>query len=261
MAVQAPSCYENMDLPLPILPSFESGFSLQEVPFQQNAQSLISMAVSQPLDVQLEIQRQELDCFLQLQVRNVEIHRIICVKLPTVFILHGFTENSLFSCFKTQNERLRYVLREQRQQQLGILLQSIETKAEYLMRRKEEELVRATKKRMELEACLRRVEMESQSWQKLAEANESMAMDLSKRLFVERNSAEDEGSIFCGSCNKEQEEERDNKMACKRCNSRSSCVVFLPCRHLCSCKSCEPLLVSCPVCKSVKEGSIKVFGV
>ncbi|KAK8560444.1 hypothetical protein V6N13_082883 [Hibiscus sabdariffa] len=226
MAVQAPSCYENMDLPLPILPSFESGFSLQEVPFQQNAQSLISMAVSQPLDVQLEIQRQELDCFLQLQ-----------------------------------NERLRYVLREQRQQQLGILLQSIETKAEYLMRRKEEELVRATKKRMELEACLRRVEMESQSWQKLAEANESMAMDLSKRLFVERNSAEDEGSIFCGSCNKEQEEERDNKMACKRCNSRSSCVVFLPCRHLCSCKSCEPLLVSCPVCKSVKEGSIKVFGV
>ncbi|GMJ02733.1 hypothetical protein HRI_003942500 [Hibiscus trionum] len=224
MAVQAQPCYEIMDLPLPVLPSFEPGFSLPEFPFQQNAQSLTSMAVPQPLDVQLEIQRQELDCFLHLQ-----------------------------------NERFRHELREQRQQQLGILLRNIETKAVFLMRRKEEDLARATKKRMELESCLRRVEMESQSWQRLAEANESMAMDLSKRLVVERSSAEDEGSIFCGLCNKEQQE-RDTKMVCKHCNSGSSCIVFLPCRHLCSCQSCEPLLVSCPVCKSVKEGSIKVFG-
>ncbi|KAL4273954.1 hypothetical protein GQ457_13G008110 [Hibiscus cannabinus] len=226
MAVQAQLCYEIMGLPFPILPSSEAGFSLQEVPSQQNAQNSASMAVSRPLDSQLEIQRQELDCFLQLQ-----------------------------------NERLRYALREQRKQQLGIMLKCVDSKASYLMRRKEEDLARATKKRMELEACLRRVEMESDAWQRLAEANESMVMGLSKRLEQAKNrntsSAEDEESIFHCSCDKE----RDKGMACKHCNSRSSCVIFLPCRHLCSCKSCEPLLVACPVCKSVKEGSIKVVWV
>ncbi|KAK9005435.1 hypothetical protein V6N11_042869 [Hibiscus sabdariffa] len=227
MAVQAQLCYEIMGLPLPILPSSEAGFSLQEVPCQQNTLNSASMAVSQPLDSQLEIQRQELDCFLQLQ-----------------------------------NERLRYALREQRKQQLGIMLKSVvDSKALYLMRRREEDLARATKKRMELEACLRKVEMESEAWQRLAEANESKVLGLSKRLeqAKDRNSssAEDEESIFHGSRNKE----RDNRMACKHCNSRSSCVLFLPCRHLCSCKSCEPLLVACPVCKSVKEGSIKVVWV
>ncbi|XP_039021608.1 probable BOI-related E3 ubiquitin-protein ligase 2 [Hibiscus syriacus] len=211
MAAQTQFCYENPGSPLPILPSSETGFCLQELPFQQNA----SMAVSQPLDVQLEIQRRELDFFLQLH-----------------------------------NERL------------SSLLQSIETKALYLMRQREEDLARARKKRMEVEERLRRVEMENRSWQRLAEANESMVMDLSKRLAMERCSAEDEGSIFRGSCNKDQQqEERDNKMACKHCNSRGSCVVFLPCRHLCSCISCEPLLVSCHVCKSVKEGSIRAFWV
>ncbi|KAE8704213.1 hypothetical protein F3Y22_tig00110458pilonHSYRG00243 [Hibiscus syriacus] len=220
MAVQARFCYENMGLPLPILPSFEAGFSLQEFPSQQNAQSLVSMAVSQPLDAQLEIQRQELDCFLQLR-----------------------------------NERLRYALRKQRNEQLGNLLKIVESKALYLLTRKEEDLARATNKRMELEACLREVERESKSWQRLAEANESTAMDLSKRLEQAKdNAVEDEES-----CNNDQQQDRDSKMACKQCNSKSSCVLFLPCRHLCSCKSCEPLLVSCPVCKSVKEGSVKVF--
>ncbi|XP_039026531.1 uncharacterized protein LOC120160180 [Hibiscus syriacus] len=141
MAAEAQFCYENLGLPLPILPSFEPGFSLQEFPCQQNAQSLASMTVSQPLDIHLEIQRQELDCFLQLR-----------------------------------NERLRYALQEQRNQQVGNLLKTVESKALYLLTRKEEDLARATKKRIELEACLREVEMGSESWKRLAEANESMVL-------------------------------------------------------------------------------------
>ena len=102
MAVQAQLYPENMGLPLPMcglqdwmvnpapgVPSFEVDFcfslqdpSQQTVSFhlQQNAQNLASassstcdtflpMALSQSLDAQLEIQRQELDCILQLQVR------------------------------------------------------------------------------------------------------------------------------------------------------------------------------------------------
>lgn len=268
MAVQAQLFPENMGLPLPMcglqdwmvnpapaVPSFEADFcfSLQDphqqnFPFhlQQNAQNLASssstcdsflpMALAQSLDAQLEMQRQELDCVLQLQ-----------------------------------NERLRSALREQRKRQLAILLKSMESKALYLMRRKEEDLARATKRTMELEACLRKAEMESESWQRLAKANESMVVDLSNTLEQVReglvwvsNRAEDAESLFCGSCDREQGaevKEEGKKMACKHCNSRSSCVLFLPCRHLCSCKSCEAFLDSCPVCKSVKEASMKVFWV
>ena len=145
----------------------------------------------------------------------------------------------------------------------------MESKALYLMRRKEEDLALATKKTMELEASLRIAEMESESWQRLAKANEAMVLDLSNTLEQVReslvwvsNTAEDAESLFCGSCDRDQQREvkEENKnMACKHCNSRSSCVLFLPCRHLCSCKSCEAFLDSCPVCKSVKEASMKVF--
>ena len=171
---------------------------------------------------------------------------------------------------KKQNERLRSALGEQRKRQLAILLKSMESKAFYLMRRKEEDLARATKKTMELEASLRKAEMESETWQRLAKANEAMVMDLSNTLEQVRqslvwvnNTAEDAESLFSGSCDRDQQEvkEESNKMACKHCNSRSSCVLFLPCRHLCSCKSCEAILDSCPVCKSVKEASLKVFWV
>lgn len=267
MAVPA----ENMGLPLPMCglhqdwmvspaPAVEADFcfSLQDnlsqqqtVPFHlmQNAQNLasssafssdtfFSMRLSQSLDAQLEIQRQELDCILQVQ-----------------------------------NERLRSALRERKKRQLAILLRSMESRALNLMRRKEDDLARATKKTMELEADLSKAEMEKNSWQRLAEENEAMAMDLSntleqvmrENLVWVSNGAEDAESLFCGSSTAVREQgevkEESKKMACKRCNSRRSCFIFLPCRHLCSCKSCEVFLDACPVCKSVKETSMKVFWV
>ncbi|XVF63654.1 hypothetical protein PTKIN_Ptkin09bG0104100 [Pterospermum kingtungense] len=269
MAVQAHELYpENMGLPSPMcglqdwmvnpapaVPSFEADFcfgalqdpSQEMVPFHllQNAQNLasasssssttcdtfLSMALSQSLDAQLEMQRQELDCILQVQ-----------------------------------SERLRSALRERRKRQLAILLKSMESKAFNLMRRKEEDLAGALNKTMELEACLRKAEVEKNSWQRLAEANEAMVTDLSNTLQRVReslvcvsNRAEDAESLYCGSSDREQGESK--KMACKHCNSRSSCFIFLPCRHLCSCKSCEVFLDACPVCKSVKETSMKVFWV
>ncbi|GKU90135.1 hypothetical protein SLEP1_g4175 [Rubroshorea leprosula] len=196
--------------------------------------SFLSMALSQSLDAQLHMQKQELDSILQLQ-----------------------------------NERLRCALERQTKQQLAILLNNMEPKAFSLMKQKEEELARATTKTMELEACLRKTEMETESWKRLARANEAMVMDLSKtleqvreRLVLVNDTTEDAESCF--SCHKEQEskeEEESIRMACKNCNSRSSCMLFLPCRHLCSCKNCETFLGSCPVCKSVKEASMEVFWV
>lgn len=196
-----------------------------------------TMALPQSLAAQLEMQRQEIDCILQLQ-----------------------------------NERLRCALHEQRRQQLAAVLKSLESKALCLMRQKEEVLAQATRKTMELEASLRKAEIESESWQRMAKENEAMVVDLSntleqvrERLVVVSNGAQDAESSICGSCNREEkveEEEGDKKkMVCKWCKSRKSCVLFLPCRHLCSCKACEAFLGSCPVCNSVKEASMEVFWV
>ncbi|KAK8643021.1 hypothetical protein V6N13_012338 [Hibiscus sabdariffa] len=256
MAIQAQLHAETMGLPSSmsglqdwvlnpapaLFPSFEvdSCFSFQDpsrynISFhlQQNALHLASSSFSS-LGAQLEVQRQELDSVLQWQ-----------------------------------NERLISTLREQRKRQMAILLKCMESKALYMMRRKEDELARATNKRMELEASLRKAEMESESWQRLAKAKETTVMDLSNTLEQVKeslvwvgNTAEDAESIFGGSFDHRrgevEEKSSNNKMGCKHCNSRSSCVVFLPCRHLCSCESCEAFLHSCPVCKSIKEASIHV---
>ncbi|PIA27851.1 hypothetical protein AQUCO_07500038v1 [Aquilegia coerulea] len=172
-----------------------------------------------------------------------------------------------------QNERLRLALQEQRKQQQFILLKRLESKAQSLLRQKDEDLAKARRKTMELEDCIRKFEMENQAWQRVAQENESMVIALNNTLEEVRENAcylaladaEDAESCCCESSssikNRGINEERllKKKMTCKGCNVEKSCVLFLPCRHLCSCKSCESLLDFCPVCKSVKKGWMDVF--
>ncbi|XP_010266836.1 PREDICTED: probable BOI-related E3 ubiquitin-protein ligase 2 [Nelumbo nucifera] len=210
-----------------------------------------SMAFSRSLRGQIEKQKEEIDRFIQFQ-----------------------------------NERLRSTLQEQRKQQLAILLRRIESKTQSLLRQKDEYIARAAKKTMELEDCLKRVEMENQAWQRVARENEAIVLALSNTLEQLRenvccfSSGAEDAESCCevdrafsnrgGAAARDREEEagreigtegeeQTKKMACKACNSRVSCVLFLPCRHLCSCKPCEGFLDSCPVCKSPKKASVEVF--
>lgn len=113
-----------------------------------------------------------------------------------------------------QNERLRSALQDQRRQQLAILLKNAETKASYLMRQKEEDLAQARKKTMELETCLRKAQMERESWQRQAGENEAMVVELSNTLEQVRETlvlgsssrGQDTESFCCGSCDREQED-------------------------------------------------------
>ncbi|XP_043713079.1 probable BOI-related E3 ubiquitin-protein ligase 2 [Telopea speciosissima] len=177
-----------------------------------------------------------------------------------------------------QNERIRLALQEQRKHQVAILLRKMESKTVSLLRQKDEDIARAAKRTMELEVCLRRMEMENQAWQRVTKENEDMVMVLNNALEqVKENvccfpSAGAEDAESCCDISqehyreekirrkeKEEEEEPMRKMACKACNSRRSCVLFIPCRHLCSCKSCETFLDSCPVCNSPKKASMEVL--
>ncbi|KAL5557841.1 hypothetical protein UlMin_034052 [Ulmus minor] len=172
----------------------------------------------QALDSQLESQKQELECILQFQ-----------------------------------NEKLRFVLQEQRKQQLGVVLRSLEYSSSNLIRQKEEDLAQARNKERELREHLKKKEMEIQTWQRVAKAQEAMIIELNKQVLM-RHSAEDAESCHYGNT-----EENSTLLNCKNCKARSSCVIFLPCKHLCSCKLCEAFLGSCPICNSTKEASMEVF--
>ncbi|KAG6755481.1 hypothetical protein POTOM_041307 [Populus tomentosa] len=45
---------------------------------------------------------------------------------------------------------------------------------------------------------------------------------------------------------------------CKNCNKAESCVLLLPCRHLCLCTVCGSSLHTCPICKATKNASVHV---
>ncbi|KAJ8452971.1 hypothetical protein Cgig2_014734 [Carnegiea gigantea] len=190
-----------------------------------------------------------------------------------------------------QNERLKLALQEQRNQQLALMLKKVEEKATILLRQKDEEIANARNRTMELEEFTRKMEVESQAWRRQAAENEAMVVSLSNKLEQLREQAccltssiglEDAESCFHGDeypCNRGNKEEEDEEetgessretgerkkkkqkmmMVCRVCDSRNACILFLPCRHLCSCKACEAFLDSCPVCKSPKRATIEAL--
>ncbi|XVE93862.1 hypothetical protein REPUB_Repub01dG0231300 [Reevesia pubescens] len=197
---------------------------------------------------------------------------------------------------RSQNERLKLLLQEQRKQQVAVLVKEIESKASVLLGQKDEGIARATNKTMELQNLLKKLEMENEAWQRVAQENAAMVVSLNNTLEKLReqasccfNNGVDDAESCC-EVNREQEEgmeseenrgfaglvvtdhhhgqqeqveERTRKMTtimvCKCCNSRTSCVLFLPCRHLCSCKDCAAFLDYCPVCRTAKKACIEAL--
>ncbi|KAI3510118.1 hypothetical protein L1887_25648 [Cichorium endivia] len=45
---------------------------------------------------------------------------------------------------------------------------------------------------------------------------------------------------------------------CRNCGKVESCVLLLPCRHLCICTVCESSINVCPICKSSKNATVHV---
>ncbi|KAL8166760.1 hypothetical protein V2J09_008259 [Rumex salicifolius] len=53
-------------------------------------------------------------------------------------------------------------------------------------------------------------------------------------------------------------EERRRKRMCRSCGGTESSVLLLPCRHLCLCSACGPVVETCPICNSAKTASVHV---
>ncbi|RZB97307.1 putative BOI-related E3 ubiquitin-protein ligase 3 isoform A [Glycine soja] len=54
------------------------------------------------------------------------------------------------------------------------------------------------------------------------------------------------------------ESSNGNGRMCRNCGKEESCVLILPCRHLCLCTACGSSLHICPICKSFKTASVHV---
>ncbi|XP_010548114.1 PREDICTED: probable BOI-related E3 ubiquitin-protein ligase 3 [Tarenaya hassleriana] len=173
---------------------------------------------------------------------------------------------------RSQNERLRFVLQDQRKQQTEMILRKMEAKASFLITQKDEEIARASNKKMELEALLRKMEMENLTWQRMARENEAMVETLNNTLEKIREracypaaaeAAEDEGSCCGGGESFPAVDCLDGEkmMSCRNCGSSNgeTCVLILPCRHLCCCTKCEASLDLCPVCKTPKKATIEAL--
>ncbi|KAI3456704.1 hypothetical protein Pfo_013367 [Paulownia fortunei] len=50
----------------------------------------------------------------------------------------------------------------------------------------------------------------------------------------------------------------NRNMMCRSCGKEESCVLLLPCRHLCLCTLCGSSLHTCPVCNATKTASVHV---
>ncbi|XP_028799558.1 probable BOI-related E3 ubiquitin-protein ligase 2 [Neltuma alba] len=51
---------------------------------------------------------------------------------------------------------------------------------------------------------------------------------------------------------------KNSARLCRNCGKEESCVLILPCRHLCLCTVCGSTVHTCPVCKSFKNASVHV---
>lgn len=166
-----------------------------------------------------------------------------------------------------QNERLSLALVEQRKQQISSLLGKYESHIQILLTQKDGEIAKAVNRTIELENLMRRMEIEKQTWERVASENEAMVMSLNNTIEEMRESVSmlangvEDAESCCDETggNRGHEDRQKGQMMCKSCDSGISCCVFLPCRHLSSCKACEAFLDSCPVCRMPKKTSIQAL--
>ncbi|WOH07131.1 hypothetical protein DCAR_0626560 [Daucus carota subsp. sativus] len=134
---------------------------------------------------------------------------------------------------------------------------------------KEKELEKAVKLNSALHEKVKSLCMENEIWRDLAQSTEATANTLRTNLQqvlrhyqMARDQSEDAESCCDSSNERDGMEEHGGGsrvgMWCRKCGKEESCVLVLPCRHLCVCSVCESSVRVCPVCRSAKNASLVV---
>nr|GEZ42365.1 probable BOI-related E3 ubiquitin-protein ligase 3 [Tanacetum cinerariifolium] len=122
---------------------------------------------------------------------------------------------------------------------------------EGLMKRlktKEEEITRLNQLNWSLEEKLKSLLVENQKWRELALTNEATAYNLQQLLAQAQIQQQEQ----------EQTLVKVNSNKCLKCGKKESCVMVLPCRHLCLCNVCDSATTICPVCSSTKSAALLI---
>lgn len=181
-------------------------------------------------------------------------------------------------------EKVRLEIEERRKRYSRRIAAAVEENIIKKLKSKEEEIEKIGKLNCALEERVKSLCVENQIWRDLAQANEATANAL--RCNLEQVLAQvqdeqqqqeqlmDDAQSCCGSNSDEtvaaESPSRDhdgsggcigpgnrNRM-CRSCGQEESCVLLLPCRHLCLCTLCGSSLHTCPVCNSAKTASVHV---
>ncbi|KAL4310774.1 hypothetical protein GQ457_01G003000 [Hibiscus cannabinus] len=181
-------------------------------------------------------------------------------------------------------EKMRAEMEEKRKRQARKIVEAIGGGVMKKLRAKEEEIEKIGKLNWALEERVKSLCVENQIWRDLAQTNEATATALrtnleqvlaAAQLKDERNrglneaeAAGDEVDDAQSCCGSSWEAEKQHTTAkdggicggrlCRNCGKEESCVLLLPCRHLCLCTSCGSTVHICPVCKSPKNASVHV---
>lgn len=182
-----------------------------------------------------------------------------------------------------QTEKVRLEIDERRKRYSRRMAAAVEENIIKKLRAKEEEIEKIGKMNSALEERVKSLCVENQIWRDLAQANEATANALRCNLEQvlaqvqdeqqqqeHRELTADDAQSCCGSNYEETSpaaEERSAPAACggdqrnrmcRSCGKEESCVLLLPCRHLCLCTVCGSSLHTCPVCNNSKTASVHV---
>ncbi|XP_073049269.1 probable BOI-related E3 ubiquitin-protein ligase 3 isoform X1 [Primulina eburnea] len=174
----------------------------------------------------------------------------------------------------TENARMEIEERRKRYSYSRHITAAVEDNIMKKMKAKDEEIQRIGKLNCVLEERVKVLSIENQIWRDLAQSNEATANALRSNLeqvIAQRRRDDEAASIddaqsCCGETCEEIEQRTLRKrtstggryMICRSCGEEESCVLLLPCRHLCLCTVCGSSLHICPLCKSPKTASVHV---
>lgn len=183
-------------------------------------------------------------------------------------------------------EKVRMEVDEKRKRQAKRLIEAVEIGVMKKLKSKQEEIEKIGKLNWALGERVKSLCIENQIWRDLAQTNEATANALRSNLeqvLAQRDGGGggatvspagamvDDAESCCGSTDGDDEgwrtlagecagvKDKDSgSRLCRNCGKDESCVLILPCRHLCLCTVCGSTLHTCPICKSFKTASVHV---
>ncbi|XP_075478254.1 putative BOI-related E3 ubiquitin-protein ligase 3 [Primulina tabacum] len=190
-------------------------------------------------------------------------------------------------------EKVRMEIEEKRRRYSRRFAAAVRENIIKKLKAKEEEIENIEKLNCALEEKVKSLCVENQIWRDLAQTNEATANALRSDLEQVLTHVQDEqqhnlmqlrrsdsaallddAESSCGSNFEETDTlaSADNarygekhegvkstgNRICRSCGKVESCVLLLPCRHLCLCAVCGSFLHTCPVCSSIKTASLHV---